>query len=361
MSIQPLFADPIDQEGVPTHVNAILGEFLSNAAETAVAGRMPAEVVEVLRDFLFAGGKRLRPMLCVVGWHAADGSGDIAPVLRVAASLEMFHASCLIHDDIMDNSATRRGKPTVHRALAARHAAGRPFEAAHHLGASVAILVGNLALTWADELLYTAGLTSRQLTAVLPLITAMRAEVMYGQYLDLTATGRPTTDIARALTTIRYKTAKYTVERPLHIGAALAGADRGLREALSEFALPLGEAFQLRDDLLGVFGEPATTGKPRLDDLREGKSTTLIALALARATPTQAAQLRRYLGNDGLTEEQAATVRAVITGTGARQAVERMINRRYERALARLRATTLAPAAAGVLRHLAESAVRRTT
>ncbi|GGV57712.1 polyprenyl synthetase family protein [Streptomyces spectabilis] len=143
----------------------------------------------------------------------------------------------------MDASATRRGKPTVHHTLTARHIDGRTQAAARRLGTGTAILIGDLALTWSDELLHTADLTHAQLRAVLPLINAMSTEVMYGQYLDLLATGAPTTDLDHALTIIRYKTAKYTCERPLHTGATLAGASADLLATLSQFALPLGEAF----------------------------------------------------------------------------------------------------------------------
>ncbi|MFE4670771.1 polyprenyl synthetase family protein, partial [Streptomyces sp. NPDC056716] len=330
-------------------IDTALGAFLTDKARAAARQNMPGEVTALLTDFLTAGGKRIRPLLCLTGWHTAGGRGHPLPVVRAAASLEMFHAFCLIHDDVMDRSDTRRGHPTLHRTLATRHAPGRTTTTANRLGASTAILIGDLALTWSDELLHTAGLSHKQLTDTLPLLDAMRTEVMYGQYLDVTATGTPSVDVGRALAICRYKTAKYTIERPLHIGAALAGADQSLLDSLSAFAIPLGEAFQLRDDLLGVYGDPARTGKPALDDLREGKATVLIALALRHATRTQADQLRPLLGHRELTHDQAATARNIITATGATQQVETMITERYAQALVHLRAAPLEPASTRLL------------
>ncbi|GAA3920156.1 polyprenyl synthetase family protein [Streptomyces lacrimifluminis] len=308
MASVALDADPADLVSMRGHVTALLAEFLDRKARTAAAHELPSEITETLRDFLLFGGKLLRPLLCVTGWHAAGSNGGLRPVLQVAASLEMFHAFALIHDDLMDDSATRRGRPTVHRVFTARHTGGHSERAAAHFGAGAAILIGDLALAWSDELLHTAGLAPRQLACVLPHLDAMRTEVMYGQYLDLLTAGRPTADVDAALTVVRYKTAKYTLERPLHLGAALAGADRTVLGACTDYALPLGEAYQLRDDLLGVFGSPAQTGKSALDDLRDAKATVLIALALQAASPAQADRLRALIGNPRLGEDGATDV-----------------------------------------------------
>ncbi|MFE0063094.1 polyprenyl synthetase family protein [Streptomyces sp. NPDC059003] len=345
---------PLDLPGIRTAVDAVLKSFLANKAATAADGGLPGEVTELLHDFIFAGGKRLRPLLCVLGWHTASNNtsgSSPAQAVQVGAALEMFHAFCLIHDDIMDHSTTRRGQPTLHHTLAARHRTGRTRALADDLGTSAAILTGDLALLWSDELLHDPhhGLKPDQREHVEPLIDLMRGEVMYGQYLDLIATGYPTPDTAPALAIIRYKTAKYTIERPLHIGAALAGADDPLMHQLSAFALPLGEAFQLRDDLLGAFGHPEHTGKPALDDLREGKHTVLIAHALQAADDTQTRLLHGLYGNPRLDEKNAETVRAVLRATGADQTVEHMITQRYEQALTAL---DHLPAPAGALHQL---------
>ncbi|WP_031146645.1 polyprenyl synthetase family protein [Streptomyces erythrochromogenes] len=342
------------------HVTAVLESFLARKETAGAKVRMPAEVTQCLRD-LAVGGKRLRPLLCVTGWQAADGRGIPEAVVRVAASLEMFHTFCLIHDDVMDDSGSRRGAPTVHRRLALHHGQGRGALAAERVGASCAILIGDLALAWSGELLHAAGLTPRQLDAVLPLVDEMRSEVMYGQYLDVTAAGRPTTDVDQALRIARYKTAKYTVERPLHIGAALVGAPPAVYEALSAYALPVGEAFQLRDDLLGVFGTPEVTGKPVLDDLREGKHTVLAALALQRADRDQHRALHSLLGRPSLDEAEGAHLREILTATGARHEVENMIRTLRARALRALDTAPFPPTAIAHLRQLTGPALARTS
>jgi geranylgeranyl diphosphate synthase type I len=357
--------DPVRvQDVVRARVDAVLQEFLTGKADAAAARRLPDECTAALRGFLRAGGKRLRPVVCVAGWHAAGGRGVPLPVLRTAAALEMFHAFCLIHDDIMDRSITRRGRPTLHCALAGAHAAGRTTEAADHLGVSAAILIGDLALAWSDELVHTAGLTAGQLAAALPIIDAMRTEVMYGQYLDVTTAGRLSDDLDRALAIIRHKTAAYTVERPLHIGAALAevcpARHAAVHAALTRYALPIGEAFQLRDDLLGVYGDPETTGKPRLDDLREGKHTALVALALRNATPAQRATLQALIGNPDLDHGGYQTILRIFEATGSREAVENMIRERRRQAHQALTYAPFEPAALAALHALAQTATERT-
>ena len=354
-------AKPPNTAGLCDQVTALLDAFLEKKADPDAGLPMPAEVCQYLRDFLAAGGKRLRPLLCITGWQAAGGQGDMAPVLTTAAALELFHLFTLIHDDIMDDSDFRRGVPTLHRRLAQHHGAGRSAATAERVGTNTAVLVGDLALAWADELLHTAGLTPRQLGAVLPLVDLMRSEVMYGQYLDVTAVGHPTPDVDRAMRIVRYKTAKYTCERPLHIGAALTHDAARVSEALSAYALPIGEAFQLRDDLLGVFGTPQLTGKPSLDDLRDGKHTVLVALALQRADPAQQQTLHTLIGNPALDEADADRVRLVLTATGAREEVERMISTRYAQALHVLDTESFPPVASAALRQLADAAVARTS
>jgi geranylgeranyl diphosphate synthase type I len=349
----------LDLHSYRVRVEERLEAFLTGKARAAQSRALPALAVEELRVFLAAGGKRIRPLLCACGWHAAGGEHEPPGLVSTGAALEMFHAFALIHDDVMDRSATRRGQPTVHRCLAAEFARTRPLAEAEQLGTSAAILIGDLALTWSDELLHTAGLSPDRLAAAVSLIDEMRTEVMYGQYLDLTGGARLETSTDLPLTVIRYKTAKYTIERPLQIGAALAGADQRLLDDLSAFAIPLGEAFQLRDDLLGIFGDPGETGKSRLDDLREGKYTVLVALALAAADKQQAADLRATLGNQAITEAAAGRAREIMTATGAAAGVERMIEERYCQALDALAAALLPASADHALRTLAHAVVWR--
>ncbi|MEV2255252.1 polyprenyl synthetase family protein [Streptomyces sp. NPDC050147] len=359
MAAQPLLAAPVDLAAVRTDVESILAAFVERKATPTATHQLPAEITEALRGLLFAGGKRLRPVLCVAGWYAAARhGGDIAPLHKAAASLEMFHTFALIHDDVMDASATRRGRPAAHEALAAHHA-GHPH--APRLGVNGAILLGDLALTWSDELLHTAGLTTSQLAAAQAVVDTMRTELMLGQYLDLAASGRPSPDVEGALRIARLKSGKYTVERPLHLGAALAGADKDLLAVLSTFAVPLGEAFQLRDDLLGVFGDPAVTGKTVLDDLRDGKATALVALALTRADRAQQDVLRTLIGTADLDEDGAARVREVLNVTGARESVEKMIQVRCTQSRQALARSALPAHVTTALSQLADIVTVRTS
>lgn len=347
-----------DLRDVRQAVDAVLAELL--AAKRRSAAPALRELIDTLHGFLFAGGKRIRPVMCLCGWYAAGGRGDPEPVVRAAASLELFHTFALIQDDVMDNSDLRRGRSTVHRSLADLHRSRGGPGNADQFGRNAAVLLGDLALALSDELLHTS-LTPDQLRAALPVIDTMRTEVVFGQYLDLLGVGRPIGDLAHALELIRFKTAKYTVERPLHLGGALAGRATAVADACTAYALPIGEAFQLRDDLLGAFGDPAATGKPAIDDFREGKCTVLLALAGARADPVQLRLLHALVGRPDLTEEQADAVRVVLEATGARLTVERMIARRCRRALSALDRAAFPQAATAALRQLASALSARTS
>ncbi|MFF1303023.1 polyprenyl synthetase family protein [Streptomyces sp. NPDC058307] len=334
-----------------------LADFLSEKGSGANQPHL-SYLSGLVQDFM-SGGKRIRPLLCVTGWQAVGGRDDPERVFRVAACLEMFHAFALIHDDVMDLSNTRRGRPTLHRTLAAHHASCRGPDEVEWFGMSAAVLLGDLTLTWSDELFHSAGLAPAQLGAVLPLVSQMRTELMLGQYLDLHATGGLTDDVDATLNVYRYKTAKYTIERPLHVGAAIAGTDPEAMAAFTAYALPLGEAFQLRDDLLGVYGDPLVTGKSHLDDLRAGKNTTLTALALRTADGEQAALLRRLLGDPLLDEEGAGVVRGIFEATRARETVERMIDDRQQQALRALDDAPFTADAVGALKRIARMATAR--
>ncbi|MFJ3880237.1 polyprenyl synthetase family protein [Streptomyces sp. NPDC090077] len=342
-------------------VDAHLDDYFAGKARAAADDGMPPEVIDVLRGFVLGGGKRLRPLLCACGWYAAGGTGDTGEVVTVGAALEMFHAFALVHDDVMDRSATRRGRATVHETYAGRFRHGRTPGAAERLGTGAAILTGDLALAWSDEILHSAGLDGSRLTALLAVTDAMRTELMYGQYLDLCATGRFGSELGSAFRILRYKTAKYTFERPLHIGAILAGGDAHVLQRLTAYALPLGEAFQLRDDLLGVFGTPGTTGKPCLDDLRDGKHSVLVALALRHCDPAQREALHRLVGHPALDESGAGEIRAILVATGARARVERMIRARRSRARRALADSGLPAPAADALHRIARAATVRSS
>ncbi|MEO3783373.1 polyprenyl synthetase family protein [Actinocorallia sp. B10E7] len=275
-------------------------------------------------DALLSGGKRLRPAFCYWGWRGAGGA-DRPEIVTAAASLELLQASALIHDDVMDGSDTRRGQPSVHRRFEAMHRTEGWPGGAEAFGSGAAILLGDLVLSWCGEMFDTSGLPRDVLDAGRPIYDIMRSEVMCGQYLDMLEQARGTGDVESALRVVKYKSAKYTIERPLHLGAAMAGASQADLDALSAYGLPLGAAFQLRDDVLGVFGDPAETGKPAGDDLREGKRTVLIALAYQNGSDAQREVLTQRLGDPELDLDGVEELRAILTETGALDGCESLI------------------------------------
>lgn len=264
-----------------------------------------------LRTLVLAGGKRLRPAFCYWGWIGAGGEPDDGRIIDAGAAFELLHAFALFHDDVMDGSATRRGTRTTHLVFADRHADNAWRGEARRFGEGVAILVGDLAFVYADDLLRGAS------PEAWALWNELRVELNVGQYLDIVGTARGERDRRAAERISRYKSGKYTVERPLHVGAALAAPGRrDLLDQLSAYGLPLGDAFQLRDDVLGAFGDEACTGKPVGDDLREGKPTPLLAAATARATAMQRVLLER-VGRPDLSDDEVAALQAVLVDTGA--------------------------------------------
>src|SRR4051812_19213523 len=238
-----------------------------------------AAPIDSLATLVAAGGKRIRPALCAVAYAGVGGPGGIEADAVVAAggALELLHTFALVHDDVMDGSETRRGVDAVHSGFMRSHEELQYHGEARRFGEGMAILVGDIAYVLADVLLRDAP------PAVHALWDELRLELCIGQSLDLIGAAEATFELALAQRIVSYKSAKYTVERPLHLGAALAGAEASVAGALSEIGLPLGQAFQLRDDELGVFGDEVITGKPVGDDLREGKPTPMLALAHERA------------------------------------------------------------------------------
>jgi len=272
---------PADDEAFRARVDAALASFAkAKRAELDAISPDLATFADAAIDFI-AGGKRLRPLFCRAGWLVGGGDPDLPAFDDAAASLEWLQGSALAHDDLMDGSDTRRGRPSLHRQFEELHRAEHLLGSAERHGAAAAILLGDLMLSWVDEQFRASALP--RLADALPWLDRCKTEVASGQYLDVLAQARGNLDVDVAMRVVRYKSAKYTVERPMHIGAALAGADVELLNGLSAVALPLGEAFQLRDDVLGVFGDPAVTGKPAGDDVREGKRTVLVARAAVLA------------------------------------------------------------------------------
>ncbi len=351
---------PLDRADLRTRVDKALAAFL--AQQRAVLIQIdPAldEVAAAIDAFVLGGGKRLRPAFAFWG-HRGAGGADTPEVVAAVSALEFLQASALIHDDVMDASDTRRGGPAMHRRFAARHRAAGWAGDPVGFGTASAILIGDLCFAWSDELLRTSGLDTAAMMRARAQFDVMRTEVICGQYLDVHAQATRDTSRRRASTVATYKSAKYTVQRPLLMGAAMADAPEPIRTAYSDFGLPLGEAFQLRDDVLGVFGDPTRTGKPAGDDLREGKRTYLIAAALDAADAATVAQVRRDLGDPDLDDARVERLRQIITETGALRGVERRIIELTECALAALGRVRLAHDAASVLTGLAAAATSRT-
>jgi geranylgeranyl diphosphate synthase type I len=317
-------------------IEGTLADFLA-AQIAALDATDPALgcLARTTRDLVLAGGKRLRPTFAYWGWRAVSDD-PVEPVLPALAALELMHTFALVHDDVMDESATRRGRPTAHRIFERQHGA--------RFGESAAILVGDLCLVWADQLLARTPMPTATLFAVRARYDRMRVEAVAGQYLDVLGDSDPGQwSVDRALLVARLKTASYTVQRPLQYGLVLAGpaAPPAIDDAFEQYGALVGEAFQLRDDLLGVFGDPAVTGKPAGDDLRSGKPTTLMLLA-------------RQLRPD-ISDISAATIAA----TGAPERVEAMIRERVASAIAVLAAAPIAAEARAALIELAIRATQR--
>ncbi len=290
-------------------------------------------VSAALTTFLLDSGKRLRPLFAFAGFAAAGGSIEKSTT-RAMAALELLQACALIHDDLMDGSDTRRGKPSIHRHFEAIHMQDQLDGFAPQYGLSAAVLLGDLALVWSDQMINSAGLSSEQYARMIPLYNEMRVELMAGQFLDIHEQTQKDTSTDRSMKIARYKSGKYTIERPLHLGAAMCTKPHNeIFAALSAYGLPLGEAFQLRDDLLGVFGDPSVTGKPAGDDLREGKRTVLIALTHERQSPAQAEHFKKYFGRADLDSQGVAILQEIIETTGARAELESTIETLTDAAL----------------------------
>ncbi|MGC9495880.1 polyprenyl synthetase family protein [Streptomyces sp. WG7] len=385
-------SDRWDPAAFRTRVDAVLRDFLDEEAGHLVAvDDALAPVAGQLRRA--AGhGKRLRAAFCYWGWRAA-GQPDSDALVRAAAAMELVHAAAIVHDDLIDDSALRHGLPTVHVALeAVLTAASEAIRETHPESArdpwsgpwsdqdpdldpapepardgrrrvraaarSLAMLVGDHLMALAGQLFTTSGLPAAYLARARGLWAALARELIAGECLEILHTGGPP-DTGTSLKVVRYKTAKYTVEHPLLIGGLLAGATPALRDTYSAYGLPLGEAFQLRDDLLGLFGDPERTGKAALDDLRAHRPTALLAETWQAADESQRERLRGVLGRGDLDVTHLREVRDLMLELKAPQRVEGMILARVERASRALDTADTPPQARRVLRELAQQATDR--
>lgn len=349
---------------------------------TALAEISPdLEIIDRSARALLAGGKRFRALFCYWGWRSVaaldddswtsddlgSSSAALDAIVSVASALELFHAAALVHDDIMDNSDLRRGQPSLHRRFESVHREHGWAGSSRQYGEASALLTGDLLLGWSDEL-FEAGVAGARspdaAAAARAQFALMRTEVTVGQYLDMLEEAswrsRPESELLpRAHRVIVYKSAKYSVEAPLAIGGSMAEASLPQLAALSAFGLPLGVAFQLRDDLLGVFGDPTVTGKPAGDDLREGKRTVLITLARQKLPVSAARLFDELLGDDGLDEQQIGMLQTAVRDSGAVEQVERIIAHNVTTATAALAEAPLARSARDELASLAEAVTQR--
>jgi len=319
---------------------------------------LDAALVEPLRSLqrlVEAGGKRLRPAFCFWGFVGAGGNPDDPRVIDAGAAFELLHAFALVHDDVMDGSDTRRGEATAHVEFGELHRSSGTWRGeARRFGEGVAILIGDLSHVYADLLLDGAH------ADVAPIWHELRLELNVGQYLDILGTARGDRDPAMARRIARYKSGKYTIERPLHVGAALAGRLGDLAAPLSAYGDPLGEAFQLRDDVLGAFGDEELTGKPVGQDLREGKPTPMLAAATRRADGGQTRVLDR-VGADDLSDGEVAAAQQVILDTGAADEMEGRITTLTEQAIRAIQVADITAEARDALVELAAYVASRDT
>ncbi len=316
-------------------------------------------VSQALSSFLLDSGKRLRPLFAYAGIRSAGGTLRAATT-KAISSLELLQACALIHDDLMDGSDTRRGKPSIHRHFESIHVQEELEGFAPAYGLASAVLLGDLALVWSNQLLNTSGIGADELLRVLPIFDEMRVELMAGQFLDIHEQTQKNTDLSRSMKIARYKSGKYTIERPLHMGAILSGkSSPELLLALSDYGLPLGEAFQFRDDLLGVFGDPSVTGKPAGDDLREGKRTALIAMTDAKCSDAMREESRKYFGKNDIDEKGVAILQEMIVSTGAKAQLESMIEDLTQKAMSAVQNPVIESASRELLTELALIATKR--
>ncbi len=334
-----------------------LDEFL--AAERARWSTFTPELaqpIDEIRRLVLSGGKRLRPAFTHWGYVGAGGDPDAQVNVDAGCAFELMHAFALFHDDVMDDADSRRGQPTTHVVAAEQHADEGWAGESRRFGEGVAILVGDLAFVYADQLLEEATPQAARIW------NELRIELNVGQYLDILGGVSRTRDIMASERICRYKSGKYTIERPLHLGAVLAAPERAdeLLPHLSRYGLPLGDAFQMRDDVMGAFGDEAVTGKPVGGDLIEGKPTPLLARAVRAATDEQRAVLD-LVGDPDMCADTVARIQQVIVDTGALDELERHIGDLTESAVTSLDAAPITDRAKTELKLLAEFVSQRTT
>ena len=362
-----------EQKAYLSAVEAAMADFFADQ-RTLLAAISP-DALPLLNSIeaLSSGGKRLRALLCYWGWRGAGGESILQtpipePSVQAGVAIELFQSAALIHDDIIDRSDTRRGAPSVHKRFEAQHVHNSWVGDTFNYGLTGGIIAGDLCLSWAEQMFSAIGEDALHGTEARNIFDTMRTEVMAGQYLDVLSevipAETPENALARAHRVIRYKSAKYSCEHPLVLGGALALKARAqhpdrLLAMYRDFGLPLGEGFQLRDDELGVFGEPDTTGKPAGDDIREGKRTVLVALTTQNISDADRTMLENALGDQELTPKRIAEIRELIVRSGALSHVENLIAHKAETVDAVLKALPVSEPVRYALNAIADRALHR--
>jgi geranylgeranyl diphosphate synthase type I len=347
---------PASLKQLAARVDVRLDEFLAAERDRwASFDNELAHPIDEIRRLVLSGGKRLRPAFCHWGYVGAGGGDNDQIDIDAGAAFELMHAFALFHDDVMDDAASRRGQPTTHTVAAEQHAENDWAGESRRYGEGVAILVGDLAFVYADQLLEEASIEASRIW------NELRVELNIGQYLDILGGVSRTRDVVKSERICRYKSGKYTIERPLHLGAVLAAPERAdeLLPHLSNYGLPLGDAFQMRDDVMGAFGDEAVTGKPVGGDLIEGKPTPLLARATRRADDAQR-QVLELVGDPDLDGDTIAKIQQVMIDTGGLDELEAHISALTEAAVTSLDAAPITQVAKTELTSLAEFVSQRT-
>lgn len=345
-----------DSTALVAHVDALLTKTVREAHDRwEKVDPSLHTVFSEIELLVLGGGKRLRPQFCHWGWVAAGGDAEGNVQVRIGAAIELLHVFALFHDDVIDDAATRRGQTTTHRRLSEQHAVDKMAGEARRFGEGAAILIGDITYVMSDQLMDGISSEARQIWHEL------RMEMNVGQYLDTLGSANRERRIEVAERICRFKSAKYTIERPLHLGAIAADVQHGTAIApmLSAYGLPLGDAFQMRDDILGAFGDPILTGKPVGGDFIEGKPTPMLARAYAAASASQL-QILDLVGTPELSESEVVKIQEVVVATGAVTEMESLINTLRDEAIQSLEESAMKGDSYNALVELADTVTRRT-
>ena len=336
-------------------IDDILEDFLSKKVEET-DDRFNKMIYGEIKRFVLSPGKRIRPHLVLLGYEGIAGEEPDGEVLKIAAAMEMLHTYRLIHDDVIDRDEVRRNEPTLWKSVEDDIKSWGPTT--RHDAFSLAILAGDILRSFIDQMIMTADLPRRMRSEIMQYIAKVDESTNRGQVLDVSLSRIPLNLVSEedVLKVYRYKTALYSINAPLGLGAILAGEDS---DYYLKFALPVGIAFQITDDILGIFGDPKTTGKPADSDIKEGKRTILIWYAWNHGSDSQRSVLERVLGNENAKERDVEKVREIIVKTGALEYARELSKEYVKEGKEALRKMDISPKALEVLLDLADYIVER--